>query len=106
MSADGTLLGGGGYSDTYDAFLWTNLGVRRIGTGRALAVSADGQTIVGGTTDGSAFRYNVMGSGSGAFSVGTLTNAEANAVSADGRVIVGNSTQGVWIWDATNGVRM
>jgi len=104
VNAEGTLLVGG-YSGLYDAFLWTNLGATRIGPGTAFAVSADGNTVVGWTND-SGFRYNVTGSGSGAFLLGSLTGTQAKAVSADGKVIVGDSTQGIWIWDATNGVRM
>ena len=103
MSADGTLLVGG-YSSTYDAFLWTNLGITRISSGAALAVSADGLTVVG-DAQGSAFRYNVTGP-SVALSLGSLVGTDARGISADGKVIVGSSTQGPWIWDATNGVRM
>ena len=105
ISADGTMLVGGGYSSTNDAFLWTNLGTLRIGAGRACAVSADGTTIVGGTSE-SAFRYIAVGSGSGVFSLGALTHTVATGVSADGKIIVGTSTEGIWIWDPINGVRM
>jgi len=104
MSADGSVLVGGS-SSTYDAFLWANSYATRIGPGLAFAVSADGNTVVGWTNE-SAFRYKVTGSGSGAFSLGTLTGTQAKGVSADGTVIVGESSQGIWIWDATNGVRM
>lgn len=103
-SADGNVLVGG-WSTAYEAFVWNKGGATRIGPGFASAVSADGTTVVGRTID-SAFRFDVVRSRSSTFPLGALSGTEASGVSADGSVVVGNSTQGIWIWDATNGVRM
>ncbi len=123
-SADGTVVVGGvnveGAAVGEKAFRWTPAGGMRelgalpggTGGGRALAVSADGSTIVGyGAVPGAtpqAFRWS---DAEGMVALGSPqgnTLSEAYAVSADGSVVVGRAFGGVaqaFRWTESGGMQ-
>ncbi|MCS7466117.1 PEP-CTERM sorting domain-containing protein [Stieleria sp. ICT_E10.1] len=80
-------------------------GLGRLGNedSAALAISSDGQTIVG-ESGRSAVRFT----GGPILELGSISvtgDSKANAVSADGSIIVGQSGNYAFIWDEENGMR-
>ncbi len=122
VSADGSIVvGQGTRAGGREAFRWTEAtGIQGLGhlghapnnpnsfSGGALAISTDGNVIVGASSapDGNqGFRWengNMMGLGAW-----PGNSAEASGVSGDGSVIVGNvlSGSGAFIWTAQRGLR-
>ena len=105
VSADGSVVVGGGYSIFAEddlAFRWTaEDGMQSLGDRASWAsdVSADGSVVVG-TADGlGVFRWTAETGMVG------LAPGVARAVSADGSVILGGNADGPFIWDQQNGVR-
>ncbi|MEZ6073240.1 MAG: hypothetical protein R3C10_23960 [Pirellulales bacterium] len=127
ISADGVVVVGASIDTDMaitEAFRWTSVdGMQGLGTltgssdgSDAVAVSADGSTIVGNSssTNGyQAFRWTEAG---GMVGLGDLPGGQyssrAAAVSGDGSIVIGygttsnpNSVEEAFIWDETNGMR-
>lgn len=93
VSADGSVVVGQASPPAGQdhAFRWTTAtGMQDLGPGNANGVSADGNTVVGGTSGGLAFRWT---SATGTQTLGTLGGlfSQAYATSADGTVVTGDS---------------
>jgi uncharacterized membrane protein len=110
LSGDGSIVAGESISlaNAYHAFRWsTSGGMQSIDPSAesALAVSADGSVIAGGSAAQQAFRWTSSG---GLRLLGTLAGAgssDAAGVSADGSVVVGHSGDLAFRWTAAGGMQ-
>jgi len=120
VSADGSVVVGTG-EDGREAFRWTEatgfVGLGNLtgpgGYSNAIAVSADGQAVVGWSyynrPEGPPDQAFLWTEDNGMVGMGYLSihgSTRAYAVSADGSVVVGmGAWAGAFIWDRTNGMR-